>query len=83
MAGLYRHAQKEGIELTMIWLFEKLKSVSDNIPKGLDAEHAQRKLIKIIAGVYIHVLEEMDDLICPKNGPRNWKRRLGSAIPMV
>lgn len=79
MAGLYRHAQKEGIELTMIWLFEKLKSVSDNIPKGLDAGHAQRKLIKIIAGVYIHVLEEMGDSVLPEERARKLEKaiRLG------
>lgn len=47
MARLYRWTQKEGIESTMIWLFDKLKSVSANIPEGMDADHAQRKLIKI------------------------------------
>jgi geranylgeranyl pyrophosphate synthase len=61
MAGLYRWAQKEGIETTIFWLLNKLKTVSSNIPKGMDAEHAQRKLIKIIAGVIMHVLEEIDD----------------------
>lgn len=63
MFGLYRMAQKEGIELTMIWLINKLKMVSSNIPKGMDAEQAQRKLIKIIAGVIMHVNEEMDNVI--------------------
>lgn len=63
MAGLYRLAQKEEIESTMIWLMDKLKGVSSNIPKGLDAEEAQRKLIKIIAGVIMHVVEEMDEEI--------------------
>lgn len=66
MAGLYRKAQEEGIELTMIWLIGKLKTVSENIPEGMDAEHAQRKLIKIIAGVLMHVLEEMDDKLSSK-----------------
>ncbi|MFE8700711.1 polyprenyl synthetase family protein [Cytobacillus sp. FJAT-54145] len=60
MAGLYRWAQKEGIESTIIWLFDKLKMVSANIPEGLDAEQAQRKLIKIIAGVVMHEIEEMN-----------------------
>ncbi len=46
VTGLYRMAQKERIESTMIWLMDKLKTVSVNIPKGLDAEEAQRKLIK-------------------------------------
>ncbi|RBW68650.1 polyprenyl synthetase family protein [Bacillus taeanensis] len=61
MAGLYRLAQKEGIESTMIWVINKLKTVSLNIPKGIDAEQAQRKLIKIIAGVIMHVFEELGE----------------------
>jgi geranylgeranyl pyrophosphate synthase len=65
MARLYRKAQKEGIESTMIWLINKLKTVSSNIPKGMDAEQAQRKLIKIIAGVIMHAVEEMEDMISP------------------
>jgi geranylgeranyl pyrophosphate synthase len=56
---LYRWAQKEGIESTIIWMINKLKTVSLNIPKGIDAEHAKRKLIKIIVGVYLHEVEEM------------------------
>lgn len=66
MAWLYRLAQKDGIESTMIWLLNKLKTVSSNIPKGMDAEQAQRKLLKIIAGVMMHVFEEMDDDISPE-----------------
>ncbi len=66
MAGLYRLAQKEGIESTMIWVLNKLKTVSSNIPKGMDAEQAQRKLIKIIAGVIMHEVEEMADEISPE-----------------
>ncbi|QUW23593.1 polyprenyl synthetase family protein [Sporosarcina sp. Marseille-Q4063] len=66
MAGLYRLAQKEGVESTTIWVMEKLKLVSSNIPKGMDAEEAKRKLIKIIAGVILHVVEEMDAEISPE-----------------
>ena len=66
MAELYRNAQKEGIESTIIWLINKLKTVSSNIPKGMDAEQAKRKLIKIIAGVIMHVVEEMSDEISPE-----------------
>jgi geranylgeranyl pyrophosphate synthase len=76
LAGLYRKAQKEGIELTIIWLLDKLKTVSSNIPEGVDALHAQRKLIKIIAGVYMHAIEEMDDGILPEER----KRKLEEAI---
>jgi geranylgeranyl pyrophosphate synthase len=61
MAGLYRKAQKEGIESSLIWVMEKLKTMSDHIPTGMDAEHAERKLIKIIAGVLMHAIEEMGD----------------------
>ncbi|MGG3467073.1 polyprenyl synthetase family protein [Neobacillus pocheonensis] len=66
MSGLYRWAQKEGIETTFIWLINKLKSVSSHIPTGMDAENAQRKLIKIIAGVLMHVMVDMDDEIFPE-----------------
>ncbi len=71
LAGLYRWSQKEGIESTLIWLINKLKTVSAKIPKGMDAEQAQRKLIKIIAGVLMHVVEEMAPEIPPEE--RAWK----------
>ncbi|WP_087972100.1 polyprenyl synthetase family protein [Oceanobacillus rekensis] len=61
MAGLYRIAQKEGIESAMIWVMDKLKIVAAHIPIGMDADEAQRKLIKIIAGVLMHELEELSD----------------------
>lgn len=61
MAGLYRWAQKEGVASTMIWLMNKLKTVSANIPEGMNAEEAKRKLMKIIAGVILHQIEEMGD----------------------
>ncbi|MBS4192326.1 polyprenyl synthetase family protein [Bacillus sp. FJAT-49705] len=61
MAGLYRKAQKEGVESSMIWVMDKLKTVSSNLPKGMDAEEAQRKLIKIIVGVIMHVVDVMGD----------------------
>ena len=66
MEGLYRWSQREKIESTIIWLFDKLRTVSSSIPDGMDAENAQRKLIKIIAGVLIHVLEEMSSEITPQ-----------------
>ncbi|WP_313892372.1 polyprenyl synthetase family protein [Psychrobacillus sp.] len=61
MVELYRIAQKDGVESTFIWVMNKLKTVSSNIPKGIDAEQAQRKLIKIIVGVIMQEIEEMDD----------------------
>ncbi|MBY0097886.1 polyprenyl synthetase family protein [Mesobacillus maritimus] len=61
MADLYRWAQKEEVESTVIWLVSKLKKVTKMIPDGMDAEHAQRKLIKIIGGVMIHAYEEMEE----------------------
>ncbi|GIN70934.1 hypothetical protein J14TS2_14090 [Bacillus sp. J14TS2] len=66
MAGLYRFAQKEGLESTLIWVMEKLKKVSSKIPAGMDATEAQRKLIKIIAGVVMQVIEEMEDEVLPE-----------------
>ncbi|WP_010281527.1 polyprenyl synthetase family protein [Bacillus timonensis] len=66
MAGLYRWGQKEGVESTIIWLMDKLKAVSINIPDGMDATHARRKLIKIIAGVIINDMEEIGENISPE-----------------
>ncbi|MEE4562907.1 polyprenyl synthetase family protein [Paenibacillus polymyxa] len=76
LAGVYRWSQKEGIEATVIWLINKLNSVSSHIPEEMDAEHAQRKLIKIIIGVILHVMEEMDEAVPPVER----SRRLDEAI---
>lgn len=76
LAGVYRQAQKKGIETDTIWVINKLKSVSLHIPKEMNAEHAQRKLIKIIIGVILHVEEEMPDDISHKDRAQ----RLGEAI---
>ncbi|RSK25870.1 polyprenyl synthetase family protein [Bacillus sp. HMF5848] len=76
MAGLYRKAQKAGIESTMIWLVSKLKTVYSQIPEGMDAEQSQRKLIKLIAGVLMHVMEEME----PGVSSEERRRKLDEAI---
>lgn len=76
IAGVYRWSQKEGIEATVIWLINKLNSVSSHIPEEMDAEHAQRKLIKIIIGVILHVMEEMGEAVPPVER----SRRLDEAI---
>ncbi|WP_318616418.1 polyprenyl synthetase family protein [Sporosarcina sp. YIM B06819] len=76
MAWLYRQAQKEGVESTVIWVMDKLKIVSSNIPKGMDAAEAKRKLIKIMAGVIMHVVEEMD----ADTTPEERSRKLDEAI---
>lgn len=65
LAGLYRWAQKKGVENATIWVINKLKNVSSHIPKEMNAEQAQRKLIKIIIGVVLHAMEEMEDEILP------------------
>lgn len=57
--AIYEKGKQEGIELTVIWLFEKLKQVAKHLPKEIDAIHAQRKLLKVIAGVILHVNEQM------------------------
>ncbi|RUL47902.1 polyprenyl synthetase family protein [Lysinibacillus antri] len=66
LATLFRKAQKEGIELTFVWLMNKLNEVANNIPDGLDAVNARRKLIKIIAGVLMHTLDQMDESVPAK-----------------
>ena len=70
MAGLYRLAQKEGVELTLIWVIKKLKVVSANIPDGMDAGEAKRKLIKLIAGVIMHQLDDFSDDTLPEERTR-------------
>ncbi len=63
MDGVYRWAQREGVEDAVIWVLDKLQQVASNIPAELNAEQAQRKLIKIIVGVVLHATEEMDDSV--------------------
>lgn len=70
MASLYRLAQNEGIELTLIWLMNKLKIVSAALPDGIDAGEAKRKLIKLIAGVIMHQLDDFADDISPEERTR-------------
>ncbi|MNK35107.1 Farnesyl diphosphate synthase [compost metagenome] len=76
LAGAYRWAQREGIETAVIWLINKLKNVASHLPEEMDAEQAQRKLMKIILGVILHVNEEMDD----ETSPEERARRLDEAI---
>lgn len=57
---LYKKAKEEGIEQRMIWLIEKLKKVSKNIPDGINNKEAIRKIIKIIIGVVMHQLDQLD-----------------------
>ena len=58
--------EKEGIETTWIWLLDKIRTVTAKIPEGMDQEQAQRKLIKIIAGVFMHQVEELKTGISPE-----------------
>ncbi|RKQ34664.1 polyprenyl synthetase family protein [Oceanobacillus halophilus] len=76
MASLYRLAEKEGVELTMIWVMNKIKTVSANIPEELEPEHAKRKLIKLIAGVVMQEVEEMGKDVASEER----KERLDKAI---
>ncbi|GAB3058299.1 hypothetical protein GCM10027286_22490 [Virgibacillus ainsalahensis] len=85
MAGMYELARKEGVESSFFWLIDKLKTVSSNIPKGMNAEEAQRKLIKIIAGVLMHEIEEMGDEISPEERAQKLDKaiRLGYAYGLT
>lgn len=60
LASLYRWAQKEGVEDAVIWVMDKLRTVSARLPKEMNADHALRKLIKIIVGVVMHVTDDMN-----------------------
>ncbi|WP_427050797.1 polyprenyl synthetase family protein [Paenibacillus sp. TC-CSREp1] len=59
--ALYRWGQREHVEEAVIWVMDKLKHVAANIPEELDAAQAQRKLIKIILGVVLHVYDELTE----------------------
>ncbi|CAM3538019.1 polyprenyl synthetase family protein [Marinicrinis lubricantis] len=76
LAALYRWAQSEGVEKDAIWVIHKLQRVNAHIPSGMNGAEAQRKLIKIIAGVVLHVVDEMDDNVSHEIRAR----RLGEAI---
>ncbi|SHN27645.1 polyprenyl synthetase family protein [Gracilibacillus kekensis] len=73
---LYQIAQKEKLESTFFWLIEKLKVVSSIIPDELNKVHAQRKLIKIIAGVLMHEIESFPEGISLQER----SRRLDKAV---
>ncbi|TDL66679.1 polyprenyl synthetase family protein [Rhodococcus qingshengii] len=85
MAWLYRWAQQESIESAIIWMINKLKVVSNHLPEGMDANHAQRKLIKIIAGVVMHEIEELGDKIPSEERARRLDRaiRIGYAYGLT
>ncbi len=76
MDGVYRWAQREGVEDAVIWVMDKLQQVAQNIPPELNAEQAQRKLIKIIVGVVLHAVEDMDTSVLAAER----SRRLDMAI---
>jgi len=76
MVELYRWARKEGVETTVIWALYKLKNVAAHIPEGMNAEHAQRKLIKIIVGVVMHATEALIE----ERSPAERSRRIEEAI---
>lgn len=76
LAALYRWAQKEGIEQAIIWVVGKLKSVADHIPEEMNAEETRRKLAKIILGVVLHVLDELEGAA----EPAERSRRLDEAV---
>ncbi|MCR2802721.1 polyprenyl synthetase family protein [Paenibacillus soyae] len=76
LAGVYRWAKKEGVEEAAIWVIHKLKTVGSHIPDGMSADHGIRKLIKIIIGVVLHVIEDMDDDVPQEER----SRRLDAAI---
>ncbi|GIO19194.1 hypothetical protein J18TS1_22940 [Oceanobacillus oncorhynchi subsp. incaldanensis] len=60
LTELYQMAQKESLEEVFFWVSDKLKRVSAILPDGLDKNEAKRKIMKIIAGVVMHELEELD-----------------------
>lgn len=76
LPGLYRWAQKEGVEAAVIWAIDKIRHVSTHIPHEMNAEHSVRKLIKIMIGVTLHVMDDMEDNVAQEER----SRRLDEAI---
>ena len=85
MMWVYNKAKDEGVESSMIWLINKLKMVSANIPEGMDSDQAMRKIIKIVAGVIMHQVEEFDDETMPYERTKkiNEAIRLGYAYGLT
>jgi geranylgeranyl pyrophosphate synthase len=65
LVKVYQKAQEEGLAPSMIWLMEKLKVVSGNIPEGISYEQTMRKLVKIVAGVTMHQMQDLDPNLTP------------------
>ncbi|MCF3943602.1 polyprenyl synthetase family protein [Oceanobacillus alkalisoli] len=59
--ALYHLAKKEGIEHSFIWLVERWDRIHAKLPKGMDGLEAQRKLMKLIAGVLMHQLDMLPE----------------------
>ncbi|MCT2194506.1 polyprenyl synthetase family protein [Paenibacillus sp. p3-SID1389] len=78
LASVYRWAQREGVEEAVIWGMERLKGVRSHLPPEMNAEEAERKLIKIILGVVMHVMDEMEG----HKGSAERSRWLGEAIKL-
>lgn len=55
-AILYTKAKENNLEATLAWLMNKLARVQQNMPKEIDQNDGMRKLVKIIAGVVLHQL---------------------------
>ncbi|WP_227994839.1 polyprenyl synthetase family protein [Oceanobacillus sp. CFH 90083] len=58
---LYQMAEKESLEEVFFWVTDKLQRVSAILPEGLDKHEAKRKIMKIIAGVVMHEIEELNE----------------------
>ncbi|WP_020620481.1 polyprenyl synthetase family protein [Paenibacillus daejeonensis] len=76
VSGFYRWAQSEGVESAAIWVIGKLRRVAANLPDEMEAQHAQRKLMKIILGVVLHAIEGMEEGAPPEER----SRRIAEAI---
>lgn len=78
-AAVYRWAAGEGIQPAVLWVIAKLRETANHLPEEMDAAQAQRKLIKIIIGVVLHVLEDMErpERVIPRE---ERVRRLDEAI---
>lgn len=63
---LYKLAKENEIEMTIIWLLDKLSVISSYIPEEIDADRAKVKLFKVIAGIVMNELDRFEDRIAPE-----------------
>jgi geranylgeranyl pyrophosphate synthase len=64
--AIFAKAEALHIETTLFWLLERLHLVHRHLPAFIDPVHGMRKLVKIIAGVFMHQLMRLPEDATPR-----------------